>query len=167
MKFKITLLICLCAIFASCKKDKKVSLTGTLTSCPANSECSYAYYDNADFNLTNQPIKGTSRVFWYKSIDSSLCHATSELYFKTSLGNNDFDIGANQIAAGQVVAYGFICACCEVVYNTKPIGGEIKGERKDASHWLVNAKIIFGNAVNTPIDTLTINQIFSVEKLPD
>jgi hypothetical protein len=164
MKIKTTILI-LCAILLGCKKDTKVVLSGDLTGCPINTTCSYNYYNNANFS-GNRPVAGNYRLFVYKSVDNILCEASTTIYFKTNLSNGDFDITSNQIAGGQVVGYNLICACCEALANVKPMGGEIKGKRLDAAHWLVNASIILGTAINKRLDTLKVNQQFTLTALP-
>jgi hypothetical protein len=168
MKHKATLVILL-MIAIGCKKnsgDNNITLDGALTGCPLNNSCTYNYYNNADFNLAVQPpIAGKNRVFVYKAINNNLCAATTSLYFKTASGNSSFDITTDQIAAGQVVGYGFNCACCDVLANVKPIGGEIKGKSTDGSHWLINASVIIGTAVDKPIDTIKVNQTFIVTSL--
>ena len=105
-------------------------------------------------------------MFWYKSVNNNLCNAATEIYFKTSLSNNDFEINSNQIASGQLSGYVFSCACCDVLANVKPIGGEIKGKRTDATHWLINASVIIGTAGNAPLDTIIVNQYFTQQQLP-
>jgi len=163
MKAKATIII-LCFILFSCNKDNtQVTLNGNLTDCPENFACTYNYYDQADYTALNQLIPGGNRVFAYNSVDANLCNLTIQLYFKTSLSNNDFDINAAQIVAGQA-SYNTICACCDVIL-LKPIGGEIKGKRTDASHWLINATVILGNAGNKAIDTLKVNQNFTLKTL--
>jgi len=143
---KKTTILLLFAFLLRCRKDKNsnITLNGPLTYCPANNTCTYNYYDQADLNGYSQLITGGDRVFIYKSVDSSLCDITARLYFKTSLSNNDFGLNGSQIAAG-AAAYNLSCACCYIAYQSKPIGGEIKGKRTDASHWLVNATVILGN----------------------
>ncbi|BAU55447.1 hypothetical protein [Mucilaginibacter gotjawali] len=167
MKTLSTVLI-LSFILFSCKKgsNPQVTLNGTLTTCPTNSTCTYNYYNNADFKDWSKPVSGNSRVFWYKSVNNTICDAATEIYFKTALSNNDFDITSNQIAAGQVSGYVFSCACCDVLANVKPIGGEIKGKRTDATHWLINASVIIGTASNAPLDTIIVNQYFVQQQLP-
>jgi hypothetical protein len=166
MKTKLSIIVLFVALLG-CKKTANVNvgLTGALTDCAANSTCTYNYYDNANFTNWNQPVSGNYRVFWYKSVNSNLCDETSQFYFKTSMNNDDFDISSNQIVAGQVMAYDMACPCCDVAFATKPIGGEIKGKRTDATHWLVNATIIFGTTSGAPIDTLTVNQYFTLAKV--
>lgn len=166
MKTKLLIVVLLVTLLA-CKKGTNVNvvLTGALTDCPANSTCTYNYYDNANFTNGNQPVPGNYRVFWYKSVNSNLCNATSEFYFKTPLNSNEFDISSNQIVSGQVVAFDLICPCCDYAVISKPIGGEIKGKRTDSSHWLINATIIFGISNGTPTDTLTVNQYFTLGKV--
>ena len=167
MKVKATIFL-LCVILFSCKKDNNpnVVLNGTLTDCPANSICTYNYFDNADISASSQPVNGNYRVFWYKSISNNTCGPTGRFYFKAPLNNNNFDINSAQIASGQVVAYDIICPCCYSDFVTKPIGGEIKGKRTDATHWLLNVSIVFGISNGNPTDTLVVNQYFSLEKLP-
>jgi len=152
---------CLLAIGCTKKGNTNVVLNGKLTDCPANSTCTYNYYDNADFNNWSKPVHGNSRVFWYKSVNNTLCDAANEIYFKTPLSDGDFDITSSQIASGQVSGYGFSCACCDVLANVKPLGGEIKGKRSDATHWLINASVIIGTDSHGPIDTIVVNQYFT------
>ncbi|HEY4326029.1 MAG TPA: hypothetical protein VGN20_18710 [Mucilaginibacter sp.] len=171
MKIKATTTaVCLLFFLLSCSKDNStnIELNGALTDCPANTNCTYSYYNSADFTASNQLVKGSFRVFAFKSGNSNSCGPSVQLYFKTALNSTILDISAKQIAAGQVTAYNMICPCCEyfaAIYS-KPIGGEIKGKRTDSNHWLINASIIFGNQSNTPIDTVTVNQYFTLEKLP-
>jgi len=169
MKLKTTIII-LCAVLLSCKKDRSSTvLNGALTGCPTNSTCTYSYYDKADFTSTSPPAAGNFRVFAYKSISANACGPISEIYFKTNLSNNEFEINTSQIAAGEIVAYYDACPCCEYANfapSPKPIGGAIKAQRTDATRWLVNASIIFGTANNTPIDTMVVNQYFVLQKLP-
>jgi len=167
MKARIILVI-LCAIMFSCKKGTKpdIVLNGALTDCAANLTCTYNYFDNADFTNGNQPVAGSSRVFWYKTVNANICGATTEFFFKTNMSDTEFDITSSQIAAGDVFANDFICPCCDYAALFKPIGGEIKGQRTDATHWLVNASIIFGTSMNTPVDTVVVNQYFTRQALP-
>jgi hypothetical protein len=163
-----SLILILSFVLFSCRKSSgpQVTLTGALTDCPANSACTYNYYDNADFQDWNKPVAGHYRVFWYKTANSNLCGAATEIYFKTSLSNNDFDITSNQIISGQVSGYVFSCPCCDVIGNVKTIGGEIKGKRTDATHWLVNATVIIGTSSTAPLDTIVVNQYFTQQPLP-
>jgi hypothetical protein len=143
-----------------------VVLNGVLTNCATYSTCSYNYFDDADFANWNKPVHGSYRVFWYSSVSTNICGPTSELYFKTSVGDGDFDITANQIAAGQILARDYSCPCCyDALAAYQPIGGEIKGKKTDATHWLVNASIIFGTSTGHSVDTLVVNQYFSQGKL--
>ena len=164
----IAIIFILFIILFGCQKDNNpnVILNGTLTDCAANSTCTYNYYDNADF-ANGQPVQGNYRGFWYTSVNANVCGATSQFYFKTPESNSNFDISSSQIAAGQIVAYNLACPCCYIANNVEiAIGGEIKGKRTDADHWLINATIILGVSVNEPVDTLVVNQYFAVEKLP-
>ena len=113
-------------------------------------------------------VNGNNRVFAYSSTNGNLCGPNAALYFKNSLSNSSFIINSSQIVAGDVMAYNFACPCCEsAVLESIPVGGEIKAKKTDATHWLVNATIIFGDRFNnTPIDTLIVNQYFTLEKLP-
>ena len=171
MKIK-TAIFLLCVTLFSCSKDNSanVILNGTLTNCPANSTCTYNYYEGADFTGYNQLVHGNYRVFAYNSFEQNVCGPNTLLYFKISLSNNYFDISSSQIAKGQVTAYNVNCPCCYSfgpAFYSKPIGGEIKGKKTDSNHWLVNASIIFGNpTTNTPIDTLIVNQYYTLTKLP-
>jgi|SRR6185312_4042541 len=151
-------------LLLGCHKVTPVILDGTLTTCPANNTCTYSYYESADFT-GYQPTHGNYRVFWYKSTNHTVCGATTQLYFKTSLSNNNFDIDAGQAAAG-LVAYNYNCACCYIASQLKPTGGEVKGKRVDATHWPVNATVILANPQNVPIDTLKVNQYFELTSLP-
>jgi hypothetical protein len=161
-----TIIFFLAAILLSCRKDPAVVLDTTLTSCPANHTCDYNYFDGADFN-GSQVIHGGSRVFKYTSAGSLLCDATAQFNVKISLNSTSFDITSAQIAAGQVVsASDFICPCCDYDILTKPIGGEIKGKRVSSTSWLLNARIIFGTSASYPADTITVNQYFTLAKLP-
>lgn len=156
------------AVLLGCRKDNtpKVTLSTTLTNCPANSTCTYSYYNNADFANAGTVIHGNYRVFSYQSVNASVCGATSQFYFKTALSDDDFDITSNQIASGDVFANDFTCPCCEIDVLFKPIGGEIKGKRTDDTHWLVNASIVFGTSAMNPVDTVVVNQYFTKEPLP-
>jgi hypothetical protein len=164
MKAKAAVFI-LFVILLGCQKgsNPKITLNGALTNCPT---CTFNYYDNADI-ANGAPVPGNYRVFWYGSITPATCGPTSQFYFKTPLNENtDFDIASSQIAAGEVVAYSFQCPCCYIENVAKPIGGEIKGQRADATHWLINATIILGVSINQTTDTLVVNQYFTKEKLP-
>jgi|SRR6185437_35384 len=165
MKIK-TILFILFALLFGCRKDKIVVLNDNLTNCPANSACTYTYFDNADFKDWSKPVPGRYRVFWYKSTNKNLCDITTELYFKTSLSNDNFDITSAQIAGGKILGNNLECICCDYSILAKPIGGEIKGTRSDGTHWLINASIIFGTSATHPTDTLVVNQYFSSERLP-
>ena len=80
LKIKTTILI-LCTSMLSCHKDNKVSVTANLTNCPANSECTFNYFDNADFTGSSALQTGSQRVFAYESVNSSQCAFTSRLVF--------------------------------------------------------------------------------------
>ena len=166
MKTKITIFV-LFAVLLGCKKDNHITLTTDLTGCAVDKPCLYSYFDRADFN-GRQPVSGNYRAFSYSSGNPNSCGPTASLYFKSALSNTEFVIDSNQIAAGQVVAYYFSCPCCEDIYLNlqKPIGGEIKGKRTDTTHWLINAKIVLGTSINMPLDTLVVNQYFTLAPLP-
>jgi hypothetical protein len=168
MKNKAVIFFLLIAVFGCTKKGNNsanIVLSGNLTDCAANSNCSYNYFDNADFTNWNNPVRGSFRVFWYKSVSANVCDATSEFYFKTQLNSTAFDITSDQIAAGNIVGYNLECPCCDIAVLTKPIGGEIKGKRIDLNRWLVNASLVFGTS-GKPADTLVVNQYFSQQLLP-
>lgn len=169
MNVKATIFTLL-VVALGCRKDTgpNVVLNGALTDCPANFSCNYSYYDYADYTDIKLPVQGNYRVFWFNSTNASGCGTIRQFYFKTLLSSNSFDIGSDQIAEGQIIAQESDCLCCgRATLATKPIGGEIKGKRTDATHWLVNASIIFGSIVNNdPVDTLVVNQYFTLEKLP-
>jgi hypothetical protein len=167
MKNKAFLLFLVLVTLGCAKKNNtNVVLSTNLTSCAANSTCTYNYYDNADFTNGNQPVAGNSRVFWYKSVNANICGATTEFFFKTNMGDTEFDITSSQIASGEVFANDFVCPCCENATLLKPVGGEIKGKRIDGTRWLINASIIFGTSISAPADTMVVNQYFSQQKLP-
>jgi len=159
----IAIVLVLGIILLGCRKsrDSSVSLNGTLTNCPANTVCTYNYFDQAGISPTNQLVAGSDRVFWYKSVNSNLCNITNELHFKTSLKSNNFVINSNGIAAG-LVTYNQSCICCNFI-SLKPIGGEIKGKRTDVNEWLINATVILGDNNNKPFDTLKVNQYFTLK----
>jgi hypothetical protein len=167
VKTRTTIFILL-VVLLSCKKSStpNITLSTNLTNCPANSTCTYSYYNNADFVNADPPVHGSFRVFSYQSVNQNVCGAMSQFYFKTSLSDANFDITSNQIASGQVFANYLVCPCCDYALLLKPIGGEIKGERISANHWLVNATIVFGTSVGSPADTLVVNQYFSQQPLP-
>jgi hypothetical protein len=164
-----TIAVCLLFFLLSCNKDNNsnIVLDGALTDCPLNSNCTYNYYNNADFTESNQFVNGHFRVFAFTS-GNGTCGPSVQLYFKASLNSTILDISAKQIAAGQATAYNMVCPCCEYFASiyTKPIGGEIKGKRTDSNHWLINATVILGNSSGSPVDTVTVNQYFSSAKLP-
>lgn len=172
MKVLISILVAF-SMLSGCTKDKNknpdIVLNGVLTNCQPNTNCTYDYYDNADVVNGGQPVQGKYRLFIYNSVNTNMCNATDRLYFKISMGNNSFDIGSSQIAAGQIIADENICPCCAIAasLSTKAIGGKIKGKRTDATHWLVNASVVIGAAFNNvPIDTLVVNQYFTLQKTP-
>jgi hypothetical protein len=164
MKIKATILF-LFLVLLGCRKDTgpNVILNGALTDCPTNFSCNYFYYDNADFTNIKLPVQGNYRVFWYASQNTVTCGAMIQFYFKIPLTMSSFEISSNQI-----VAQDDDCPCCgRAVLATEPIKGEIKGKRTDATHWLINASIVFGSTYNkAPVDTLVVNQYFTLQKLP-
>ncbi|WP_259067259.1 hypothetical protein HDF24_11715 [Mucilaginibacter sp. X4EP1] len=163
MKTKAITLFILVATLLGCSKDKSsITLSGPSNSCPVNSSCSYIYYDNANFNNTASVQAGPNRVFTYVVVNSQICNLSTSVYFKTALSNNDFEINDQQIASGQVVAYGEVCTCCDLLANTKVIGGDIKGKKTGTNTWLINATVIIGNSSGTPIDTVAVNQYFNL-----
>jgi hypothetical protein len=159
MKLKLTIFI-FCIGLLACSKDKSVTVNGNITGCPVNTTCTYNYFEQADFNTAYQLISGGFKVFSYKSVNNNLCDAATSLYFKTTMSSSDFVINSSQIKAGQIVAYGFSCACCDFLAYRKPIGGEIKGTKTGTNSWLINATVIMGDANNKPTDTLVVNQHF-------
>jgi len=164
MKSKIPFLALF--ILLSCSKGgDNIVLNTNLTGCLINSTCTYNYYDNADLSTVNQPIAGNKRVFIYIDGVQSTCGPSKQLYFKRPINETDFDITSGQIVAGDVVAYNFTCPCCEVAYIGTVVGGEIKGKRISTNQWLVNASIIFGTSINNPIDTVVVNQKFTLKTL--
>lgn len=168
MKTKAVTIFILVATLLGCSKDKSsIALNGALTNCPANSACSYIYYDNANFTNTLGIQTGQNRVFTYVSVNNQICGETTSLYFKTTLSNNDFEIDAAQIASGEALAPEETCPCCEQPGggNTKLIGGDIKGKKTGTNTWLINATVIRGTSSGTPIDTLVVNQYFTLSTM--
>lgn len=153
--FLFLILIC------SCQKGSVLILDTNLSSCPINSTCTYNFNDNSNFSGSNQIISGNDRVFFYQSVNNKLCDLTTQLFLKIPMGNTEFKIDSAQIVSQQLVGYFTNCACCELLANVNPIGGEIKGKSIDGTHWLINAKVIVGISPNKPIDTLIVNQYFS------
>jgi hypothetical protein len=165
MKTKITLFIVGMLLFA-CHKDKPIAVDPNLTGCPVNSSCTYNYYDQADFSAINPLTHGNNRVFLYSRSNGG-CGPTSQFYVKTTLSNEDFTINLSQLASGQMIAYNNGCPCCARAGGLIPvIGCEIKGRRVNTTHWLINARIIFGTSSTTPTDSIKVNQYFTLEKLP-
>jgi len=169
MKIKAIIFVVAIAFF-SCHKDTSLRLDTNLTNCPASRTCTYQYYQQADF-ITNKLQHGNFRIFEYKSTNSG-CGPNSEFYLKTTLSASNFIITSSQIAAGQVVTASVNnCPCCEYTSFTipafaKPVAGEIKGQRIDAAHWLINARILFGASSSAPTDLIKVNQYFTLTKLP-
>lgn len=156
----IKIILFLGVILLGCRKSKDngVPLSTVLTDCPVNTSCTYNYFDHAAISATNQLVAGGDRVFWYKSVNNTLCNMTNGFSFKTSLNSNSFVINSNGIATG-LVAYNQSCVCCDFI-SLRPIGGEIKGKRTDVNQWLINATVILGDLNNKPFDTLKVNQYF-------
>jgi hypothetical protein len=165
MKIKALILV-LFVVLIGCGKGSNVNvvLNGATTNCPANFSCTYNYYEHASVQQ-NTLIPGASREFSYTAVDSTICTDTRQLYFDFALSSDEFDIKSAQIAAGQAI-YFESCPCCNFAFNPEAIGGEIKGKRTDANHWLINATIVIGDANNTPVDTLIVNQTFTLKALP-
>ncbi len=165
MKIKALILV-LFVVLLGCGKRTNVNvvLNGPLSDCPANFTCNYVYYDHAGVQQ-NHLGPGASREFSYTAVDSTVCTDTRQLYFDFALSSDEFDIKSAQIAAGQAV-YFESCPCCNFAFNPEAVGGEIKGKRTDASHWLINATIIIGDANDKPVDTLIVNQTFTLKALP-
>src|SRR5579872_7200187 len=157
------------AIFAvfifmlGCRKDSSnIVFSTTLTACPLNYTCTYNYYDQADVDSNGQLIKGSYRVFWYKTATTNVCAPYQQFYVKTSLAATGFMVTSAQIASGQITAYDFKCPCCASAFLSKPISGVIKGKKIDLTHWLINGAIVF----DSPSDTVEVNQYFSLTRLP-
>jgi hypothetical protein len=159
----LLIIISLLFIYSSCNKDSKADTKTPLTDCAANSSCSYNFTDKADIKEPGLVVTGANRVFYYSSINTKLCSANTQLYFKTSLSGNDFTISGSQIVAGNAL-YNFTCPCCDYI-GLKAIGGEIKGTKAEANRWLVNATVVLGNSQNKAVDTIKINQYFVVKAL--
>jgi hypothetical protein len=145
----------------SCGKDKEAVIDTKLTGCPVNSNCTYNFANSADFQEPNKIVSGNNRVFSYNSTTTNLCSISTQFYFKTPLNNADFIISNSEIAAGGAY-YTFMCPCCDYI-SLKPIGGEIKGRMINGKKWLVNASVILGNVQSTVVDTIKINQYFTVK----
>jgi len=141
------------------------TFNGPLSDCLTHHVCTYNYYDHAGYQGSYpQVVAAGDRVFTYKSIDSSVCDLSKQLFFKSPLNNSSFVISGSQISAGGVT-YSESCACCDFAYIPKPIGGEIKGKRTGDNRWLINATVILADPSNKPIDTLTVNQYFILKNL--
>ncbi len=167
MKAKSIILI-IFILLLGCKKDSSnIVLSTALTACPVNYNCTYNYFDQADLDIYQRLVRGSYRVFWYNSINNNVCGPNQQFYVKASLNASEFIITSKQIASGQIIAYDNKCPCCYTAFiSLPPIGGEIKGKKTDATHWLINATIIFGTSVTTPTDTMKVNQYFSLAKQP-
>ncbi|MDP9047666.1 MAG: hypothetical protein M3N14_05975 [Bacteroidota bacterium] len=162
MKAKSIILI-IFTLLLGCKKDSSnIVLSTTLTDCPTNYNCTYNYFDQTDLDNSRQLVRGGYRVFLYNSIHTNVCGPHQQFYVKTALNASEFLITSKQIASGQIIAYDIKCPCCATAFLSQPISGEIKGKKTDATHWLINATIIF----DAPADTLKVNQYFSLAKLP-
>ncbi|GAA3965900.1 hypothetical protein [Mucilaginibacter dorajii] len=165
MKHTITFSVILSALIliAACGKSTQPEIDTKLTDCPANSDCTFSFQDKADLVAPNKVINGNSTVFYYSSINTRLCSATTQLYFKANTDGGTFKVSGSEIAGNSAV-YNFICPCCDYI-GVKPIGGEIKGKRINGSKWLVNAVVILGNEQAKFTDTLKINQYYNLQKL--
>jgi len=164
MKIKAGIFSILIVLLFGCSKDGLV-MNGTITGCPINSTCSYQYYENADYTNLYTLKSGQNRVFVYKSVDSAICNALTSMYFKADMGSNSFEINAKQITLAQVASASLVCACCNTVpFN--PIGGDIRGTKKNSTAWLINAEIIEGDANGKPVDTVVVNQYFTLSSAP-
>src|ERR1700735_5585742 len=118
MKAKATIFL-MFVILLGCKKggNPNITLSTDLTNCPANSTCTYSYFDDADFVNGGPPVHGSFRVFSYHSVSLAVAGATSQFFFKTPIGDSEFDITSTQIAAGDISANDFTCPCCyEVLF---------------------------------------------------
>jgi|SRR6185312_16376961 len=167
MKIKIILFI-VSVLLLACHKDKPITVDLNLTGCPINNSCTYNYYDDADFSTTNPLTQGNYRVFWYSRSNDNVCGPASHFYLKAAVNNADFIISSNQLTSAQVfTGYNDSCPCCaRATVLSTIIDGEIKGHRIDAQHWLINARIIFGVSAGHPIDSIKVNQYFTLAKLP-
>jgi hypothetical protein len=149
------------AAILSCGKNKKTDQNEPLTGCPVNSTCTYNFTDKADIGEPAKLVAGNNRVFLYSATNNNVCSASAKLYFKTALSNADFTISSSQITSGQVL-YSFTCPCCDYI-SQQPVGGEIKGTRISSGKWFVKAVVLLGNPSVQRIDTLKINQYFTVK----
>ncbi len=158
----------LAVLTLACNKNNgnnpNVTLDGALTGCAEPASCTFNYYDNADIQNANQPVKGNSRVFWYKSVNADVCMAATEVFFKASLNASSFEITSDQIKAGGIVNYNFSCACCDYIL-AKVVGGDVKGKRISSDKWLINASVILGDQNNKVLDTVVVNQYFTQKSL--
>jgi hypothetical protein len=161
MKTKAGIFFILIVILFGCSKDGLV-MNGTITDCPINSTCSYLYHENADYTNVYALTTGQNRVFVYKSIDSAMCNAVTTMYFKADMSSNSFEITAKQITLAQVASANLVCTCCDIAPFINPIGGDIRGTKKNGTTWLINAEIIEGDANSKPIDTVVVNQYFTL-----
>lgn len=158
---KFLIILFVVSLNLSCSKDKEVVMDTKLTGCPVNSNCTYSFANSSDFQEPNTIVPGNNRVFSYNNTTTNLCSISTQLYFKTPLSNADFIISNSQIAAGGAY-YTFVCPCCDFI-SLKPIGGEIKGTMINGKKWLVNASVILANMQSVAIDTIKINQYFTVK----
>ncbi|MEO3405806.1 hypothetical protein AAFN85_17975 [Mucilaginibacter sp. CAU 1740] len=158
---KLLIIILFSTAILSCGKNKKTDQNEPLTGCPVNSSCTYNFTNKADIGQPAQIVAGDNRVFAYNAVNNNLCNASAKLYFKTGLSNADFSISSSQITSGQVL-YNFTCPCCDYI-SQQPVGGEIKGTMVGSGKWLVKATVLLGNPSVQRIDTLKINQYFTVK----
>lgn len=144
---------------SSCSKSTADNTALQLTTCPENTDCSYQYANEIDFNSQLQAQPGNFRTFYYINVNHKTCDMQTHLYFKTGIDNQDFSITKTEILNGST-GFKMICACCSLL-DMKPIDGFIKGSKKDGEKWLVNAHIVLGTSNGVPLDTLDIRQYFT------
>jgi hypothetical protein len=162
MKTKAATFVLLIAILFGCSKDNGIVMNGTFTDCPPGGSCSYSYYENVDFTSPTALTAGPNRVFVYKCITNNNCTATTSLYFKTTMGSSSFEIDSTQIAAAKLATAGLVCACCNMPGNLKQIHGDIRAKKTGTNTWLINAYVVQGDADGHPIDTVLVNQYFTL-----
>jgi hypothetical protein len=160
MKKTITTMLILSIALLGCSKNDQTLLSENLTDCPANATCAYQYTDRADFNPQGYLNFGGKRVFRSIALYKTSCDITQELTFKTDMNDNNFYISSAQIAAGQAF-FNTSCTCCSAVF-LKPISGEIKGRKEGPGKWLINARVVLATSDNKPVDTLLVNQYFTL-----
>ncbi|WP_259067260.1 hypothetical protein HDF24_11720 [Mucilaginibacter sp. X4EP1] len=162
MKIKAATFVLLICILFGCKKGDNIVLNGTFTDCPPGGSCSYFYHENVDYTNLYALTSGQERVFIYKCVTNDHCTSTQSFYFKTSMGNSSFEIDSVQVLAAKVATVGLVCPCCDVPANLKQVHGDIRGKKTGNNTWLINAYLVQNDASGQPVDTVVVNQYFTL-----